>query len=119
MYMDYNIFSVEKWHTKAITKVEQIKVGMKVFGDEFEGIVSDLKTDYEYDVMRYGGCVATAKSYYHHIDKEPRWFAVNGGDYRSLNDMNVGKSYNPWLMFDNAKDRDEYYTDLKEHLTFE
>lgn len=92
---DRDIFA--KFHALAITDVANIKVGETYYtnGYQHEFTVHEVISRIEHR-KRWG---REPEDYY---TDEPCWMVTNANDEHgimSLNDCNIGASYNPWLMF--------------------
>jgi len=114
--MIYDKEYVAKWREKAITRVEDLSVGMKVYSNGFpkKFIVKELITDAE--SYRRDNLSANGRD-----DTVPSWVVCEweSAEFRlcrstiALADHNVGDSYNPWLLFRTEDECEEYKAGLK------
>lgn len=119
---DPSIFDLYK--VKAIQKVEDLKIGETYYSvlDPEEFVLMELVTTKEmYRRLRINAYV---------FDNKPnklRWMRVkliNGtserdaDEYVSLEDRNIGSSYNPWLIFDNKEVAEEYRANIMPTLLY-
>lgn len=107
--MQYDKDYVAKWREKAITKLEDLKIGETYYTcsrsckSSFQ-IVAFLSWQEhwrrkDFDDWRTAGT-------------EIGWFITNHGETWSLRDNNVGASYSPWLIFARESDLKEYEAGL-------
>lgn len=98
---------VDEYRKKAITDVNDLVVGNTYYSNFFgEFVLLGILTHREH-------CEAVHMAPYGPEDTldKPAWFLVDNGfgvGHESLNDNNIGASYNPWLIFEDEKTMEEY-----------
>lgn len=112
--MQYDKAYVAKWREKAITKVEDLKLGETYYtnspssGSSFK-ITRFLTWQEHWRELNF--------SDWDKASTEIGWFQTDKGDVWSLRDNNIGASYNPWLLFARESDMKEYGVGLKYTFT--
>lgn len=107
MPLKYDPELFQSFRERAITKVEDLEIGKTYWSNWFNGplILEGLMTDEEFrQFMNF--------TYSEVSDSTPKWMKFTNGETGSLNDHNIGNSYNPWLIFDN----EETATECREQL---
>lgn len=106
---DRDIFA--KFHALAITDVANVKVGETYYTNHYpyEFTVHEIISNIEH-------CKRWEREQMEHHTNEPCWMVTNESDEHgiaSLNDLNIGESYNPWLMFTDKETAEQCRKELQ------
>ena len=106
--IQYDQDYVNVWREKAITEINQLEIGKTYYSNtepkKFT-VVEIISTREHYRRCNIESWKTKHDDLKRIVSRDPdRTF--------SMSDRNIGASYNPWLVFDNEEDRDEYDRNL-------
>lgn len=118
--LQYDKGYVRQWREKAITKSEELQVGMRIWGKGIGiwgkgvaggkgGVITEILSHRQLN-KRLGLPPS------HNMSDEaldaPGWVYLKDGYFFSLKDNGIGANYNPWLIFSSEELAKEYYAGL-------
>lgn len=113
--MEYNIAIVEKCRKLAVTDINDVKVGSTYFYFRGADTVDEATV---LSVGSYEEYKPTATK--HSFLQGTMWakFSDRPEEMCSLNDINVGSSYNPWMIFDDEATAAEYSAAISPSIVY-
>ena len=112
MSLSYDQSIFDKYRALAITEISDLEVGKTYYSNSLsnEFSVYEIRSRNETPGLADGKNLSYIEgSYWIRIESNPDSFF----SYISARDLNVGASYNPWLIFKDAETRDRCVEELK------